>query len=85
MKDQIEALTKRGATAVYTGDANRDAIVLDRAGTGCGGPLSVCVHQPRNAADRTTVARHDCVTSIQGQSGSALCQNLVRYSNYSLL
>ena len=67
MKDQIETLTRRGATAVYAGDANRDAIVLDRV---CGGPLSFCVHQPRNAADRTTVARHGCVTSIQGQSGS---------------
>ena len=30
MKDQIETLTRRGATAVYAGDANRDAIVLDR-------------------------------------------------------
>ena len=28
------------------------------------------VFQPRNDADRTTVARHDCLTSVQGQSGS---------------
>ena len=62
VKDQIETLTRRGATAVYAGDANSDAIAYTRQG--CGGPLSVCVHQPRNAADRTTVVRHDCVTSL---------------------
>ena len=35
------------------------------------------VFQPRNDADRTTVARHDCLTSVQGQSGSFEFQRTV--------
>ena len=34
MKDQIEALTRRDATAVYAGDANSDALLLDRVAEG---------------------------------------------------
>ena len=34
MKDQIEALTRRDATAVHAGDANSDALLLDRVAEG---------------------------------------------------
>ena len=51
----------------YARDANSNAIVLYMQPAGLRREV---VYQPRNDADSTTVARHDCLTSVQGQSGS---------------
>ena len=69
MKDRIETYTneerKLRNYARQHMHGTQTAMLLVHAGL-----RKEVVYQPRSDADRTTVARHDGLTSVQGQSGS---------------